>query len=99
VHPTTALGDVSRFTVIATDVQAKVSSNDLAGATARVKDLEVARDGAEAGLKPRDPASWHTLDGKIDSVLTALRANPTVQADAASNLKSLISTLNQYDGV
>ena len=99
VHPTTALGDVSRFTVIATDVQAKVSSNDLAGATARVKDLEVAWDGAEAGLKPRDPASWHTLDGKIDSVLTAVRATPPVQADSASNLKSLISTLNQYDGV
>src|SRR6478752_2651406 len=99
VHPTTALGDVSNFTTIATDVQAKVSANDLPAATAKVKDLEVAWDGAEAGLKPRDPADWHTLDGQIDDVLTSLRAGSPNQANCAANLTTLIDTLNIYDGV
>jgi uncharacterized membrane-anchored protein len=99
VHPTTALGDVSRFTTIDTDVQAKVAANDLPAATAKVKDLEVAWDSAEAGLKPRDPAAWHTLDGQIDGVLTSLRATPATQAECAANLTTLIRTLNTYDGI
>ena len=99
VKPTTALGDVSSFTTIASDVQAKVSANDLPGAAAKVKDLEVAWDGSESGLKPRDPADWHTLDDQIDGVLTSLRTSPANQADCAANLTTLIKTLNAYDGV
>ncbi len=99
VHPTTALGDVSRFSVIADDVQAKVAQNDLAGAKTRVKDLEVAWDSAEAGLKPRDPADWHQIDGNIDGVLTSLRASSPTQADCATNIKALTTTLNTFDGV
>lgn len=99
VHPTTALGDVSSFAVITTDVQAKVTSNDLSGAATRVKDLEVAWDSSEAGLKPRDPSSWKTLDGNIDGVLTSLRASSPTQADCAANLQTLLKTLNSFDGV
>lgn len=99
VHPTTALGDVSAFTVIASDVQSKVTAKDLAAATTRVKDLEVAWDSAEAGLKPRDTADWHVLDGEIDTVLTTLRATSPNQADCATSLQVLIDTLDRFDGV
>jgi len=99
VHPTTALGNVSSFATIANDVQAKVAKNDLTGARTRVKDLEIAWDSAEAGLKPRDPAHWSQLDGDIDGVLTALRANNPTQPDCAANLKSLTADLNKFDGV
>ena len=99
VHPTTALGDVSSFATIAADVQTKVTANDLPGAAAKVKDLEVAWDSAEAGLKPRDPADWHTLDGQIDGVLTSLRTSPPNQADCTANLKTLVATLNTFDGI
>jgi uncharacterized membrane-anchored protein len=98
-RPTTALGDLSRFAALTADVQAKVASNDLAGARVRVKDLEVAWDDAEAGLKPRDPATWHQLDDEIDAVLTALRAAHPTQSDCASKLAALRGTLNQFDGV
>jgi hypothetical protein len=99
VHPTTALGDVSSFAAIANDLQAKVAQNDLTGAKTRAKDLEVAWDSAEAGLKPRDPSHWHQLDGDIDGVLTSLRASKPTQADCSANLSTLSTALNKFDGV
>jgi uncharacterized membrane-anchored protein len=98
-HPTTRLGNLTAFATIVTDVQARVARNDLAGGKARVKDLEVAWDDAEAGLKPRDSAKWHQLDGEIDAVLTALRAGSPNQADCNASLSALLGTLNKFDGV
>ncbi len=99
VHPTTKLGNLTKFATITAAVQAKVDRNDLAGGKTKVKDLEVAWDDAEAGLKPRDPAKWSQLDGEIDAVLTSLRAGNPTQADCAANLKALTATLNQFDGI
>ncbi|UQU67626.1 hypothetical protein COUCH_15710 [Couchioplanes caeruleus] len=99
VHPTTALGDVSRFAAIVGQVRAEVSRNDLASAKVRVKDLEVAWDDAEAGLKPRDPGKWHQLDDEIDAVLSALRAGDPHQSDCAATLASLADALDTFDGV
>ena len=98
-HPTTALGDLGSFATIVTSVQDKVRANDLAGATTNVKDLEIAWDSAEAGLKPRDPKDWRQLDGEIDDVLTALRASNPTQAASAATLDTLAKTLDTFDGV
>ncbi|MFI5911725.1 hypothetical protein [Dactylosporangium sp. NPDC051541] len=98
VHPTTKLGNLGKFAVIVSDVQAKVGQNDLAGARTRVKDLEVAWDDAEAGLKPRDASRWHQLDDQIDAVLTALRAPKPTQVDCAAAVGTLMHTLNTFDG-
>jgi hypothetical protein len=98
-RPTTRLGDLTRFATIVTDVQGRVAKNDLAGGKTRVKDLEVAWDDAEAGLKPRDPAKWHQLDDQIDAVLTALRSGSPSQSDCASTLEALSTSLNKFDGV
>jgi uncharacterized membrane-anchored protein len=98
-HPTTRLGNLSAFTTIATDVQARVAKNDLAGGKTKVKNLEVAWDDAEAGLKPRDSAKWHQLDDEIDAVLTSLRAGHPTQSECNANLTTLINTLNSFDGV
>jgi uncharacterized membrane-anchored protein len=98
-HPTTRLGNLAAFAAIVGDVRAKVLKNDLAGGKARVKDLEVNWDDAEAGLKPRDPGKWHRLDDEIDAVLTSLRAGHPSQADCAAKLQTLADTLNQFDGV
>lgn len=99
VHPTTALGDLSSFSTIVTSVQQKVAANDLTGAKANVKQLEVAWDSAEAGLKPRDPKDWSTIDGEIDPVLTALRSNNPTQTESSAALDTLAKTLNAFDGV
>lgn len=91
--PAPSLGDLARFTTIIADVQASAAKGDLAAAKARIKDLEIAWDDNETGLKPMDPAHWGLIDEAADGALTALRTGTPDPTHVTETLVSLQAEL------
>lgn len=92
------LGDLSTFNAIALDVAAIVDKGDLPAAKVRIKDLEIAWDSAEAGLKPRAADDWHVLDRAIDKALESLRADAPAQAECRAAIVALLKVFATLSG-
>ena len=85
--------EVAKFRTIAEDSLTKIQAGDQAAATARIKDLETAWDDDQSTLQAQDNTGWTVLDGQIDSVLEALRANNPNPVTETETLTTLLTSL------
>jgi hypothetical protein len=92
------LGELSPFRSIVADVAVIVNTGNIPAAKARIKDLEVRWDSAEAGLKPRAASDWHVLDKSIDHALSTLRADAPNQNDCNEAIADLLITFDNLQG-
>jgi uncharacterized membrane-anchored protein len=91
--PQSPLGDLSLFRGITQDTLTLLESGNQSGATARVDDLEIEWDNAQARLRAKDKTAWTDIDGKIDKVLRELRATSPHSDSEKAALTALLGAL------
>lgn len=84
---------VAEFRTITADTLSMVQAGKQKAATARITDLEKAWDDAQPTLQPLDETGWMYIDGRIDTALTAVRADTPDPAAEKSALSTLLATL------
>jgi uncharacterized membrane-anchored protein len=85
--------DVTAFRTITLGLLSKVHAGDRAGVTSGATQLENAWDDAQPKLQAMDGPTWTAIDGRVDAVLTAVRADSPEPATETQKLDELLAAL------
>nr|WP_308166806.1 hypothetical protein [Nocardia albiluteola] len=85
--------EVANFRTITRDTLVLVQTGKQPEAKARIKDLETAWDKDQDTLQSLDQSGWTVVDGRIDSVLKAIRSSHPDSATETGALDALLGTL------
>lgn len=88
-----ALGDLSAYASIVSDVQAIAAKGDLVAAEKRATDLETLWDQNAAALQAKDGAAWGVIDSACDRLFHALRASSPDAAAVDQAATGLLAAL------
>ena len=86
--------DVATFRSLATRMTAAVQAGDQRGAAGAARQLEMSWDDAQPRLQALDDSTWSAVDGRIDAVLTAVRAPHPDPATESQALEQLLVALS-----
>ena len=85
--------ETARFKALTKETLEALASGNNAGAVAKLTDLETVWDEKEKVLKPKDEATWTSIDKTLDKAISALRSSKTNLPKGKVALESLLSKL------
>lgn len=87
--------DNARIRALTAQTQKQVAKNDQQAALGTVKKLETAWDQAQPNLQPKDCSAWTFIDGRVDPVLSSVRASQPNPATEKQAITELLASLPQ----
>jgi len=87
--------EMEGFITLAKETVAALDGGKNTEMIAKLTDLETAWDAQEETLKPKDPATWTSLDKTLDKSISALRSSKTDIPKGKAALEDLIKKLKQ----
>jgi hypothetical protein len=95
VAPVYTAAETREFTELANATIAALDAGKNAEMVAKLTDLETAWDNKEKTLKPKNSATWESLDKTLDKAISALRSSKTNLPKGKTALEDLIKRLAQ----
>lgn len=87
--------DNARIRSITAKTQSLVAAGDQKAAQSKVRELETAWDQAQPDLQSKDCSTWTFIDGRIDPVLSSVRADHPDRSAEQQTISDLLAALPQ----
>jgi hypothetical protein len=95
VKPVYTPAETKEFKGLANDTIHAIESGNEKQMVAKITDLETAWDAKEDTLKPRDQATWTSIDKTLDKGISAIRGSKPDLEKGKAALKNLVTMLEQ----
>jgi len=95
LKPVYTVDETKAFKTLANETIQAIDANDAKTMVEKITDLETAWDEKEAVLKPKDPATWTSIDKTLDKAISAIRSSKKDYPKGKAALQLLVTKLDQ----